>query len=72
MYSTEIRCSKLQYDSYLISGACSKAELSISGSLVDQENGRSQKKLKLLIEVPNEAHVKVHILSYNMILFSFP
>ena len=42
------------------------------GNLVDQVKGRSPKKLKLLIEVPNEAHLKVHILSYNMILISSP
>ena len=42
------------------------------GSLVDQVKGRSPKKLKLFIEVPNEAHLKVHILSYNMILMSSP
>ena len=42
------------------------------GNLVDQVKGRSSKKLKLLIEVPNKAHLKVHILSYNMILISSP
>ena len=33
---------------------------------------RSPKKLKMLIEVPNEAHLKVQTLSYNTILISFP
>ena len=42
------------------------------GNLVDQVMGRSSKKLKLLIEVTNEAHLKVHILSYNMILILSP
>ena len=42
------------------------------GNLVDQVKGRSSKKLKLLIDVTNEANVKVHILSYNMILISSP
>ena len=32
--------------------------------------GSSQKKLKILIEVPNVVHVKVHVLSFNMILIS--
>ena len=32
--------------------------------------GRSPKKLKSLIEVPNVVHVKVHVLSFNMILIS--
>ena len=33
---------------------------------------RSTKKLKSLIEVPNVVHVKVHVLSFNMILVSSP
>ena len=33
---------------------------------------RSPKKLKLLREVPCVVHVKVHVLSFNMILISFP
>ena len=36
----------------------------------DQVKGRSPKKLKPLIEVPNLVHVKVHVLSFNMILIS--
>ena len=39
-------------------------------TLGDQVKGRSPKKLKLLIEVPNVVHVKVHVLSFNMILIS--
>ena len=35
-------------------------------------NGRSPKKVKSLIEVPNVVHVKVHVLSFNMILVSSP
>ena len=42
------------------------------GSWVDQVKVRSPKKLKLLIAVPNEAHLKVHILSYNIILMASP
>ena len=34
----------------------------------DQVKGRSLKKLESLIEVPNVVHVKVHVLSFNMIL----
>ena len=34
----------------------------------DQVKGRSPKKLKSLIEVPNVVHLKVHVLSFNMIL----
>ena len=41
-------------------------------TLGDQVKGRSPKKLKSLIVVPNVIHVKVHILSYNMILISSP
>ena len=37
-------------------------------TLGDQVNGRSPKKLKSLIEVPNVVYVKVHLLSFNMIL----
>ena len=37
-------------------------------TLGDQVNDRSPKKLESLIEVPNVVHVKVHVLSYNMIL----
>ena len=37
-------------------------------TLGDQVKGRSPKKLKSLIEVPNVVHVKVHVLSLNMIL----
>ena len=36
----------------------------------DQVKGRSPKKLESLIEVPNVVHVKVHVLSFNMILIS--
>ena len=37
----------------------------------DQVKGHSPKKLKSLIEVPNVVHVKVHVLSFNMILTSY-
>ena len=37
-------------------------------TLGGQVKGRSQKKLKLLIEVSNVDYVKVHVLSFNMIL----
>ena len=40
-------------------------------ALGDQLKGRSPKKLKSLIEVPNVVHVKVHVLSFNMIVISF-
>ena len=36
----------------------------------DKVKGRSPKKLESLIEVPNVVHVKVHVLSINMILTS--
>ena len=39
-------------------------------TLGDKAKGRSPKKLKSLIEVPNLVHVKVHVLSFNMILIS--
>ena len=38
----------------------------------DPVKGRSPKKLKSLIEVPNVVHRKVHVLSFNMILISSP
>ena len=38
------------------------------GNLVDQVKGCSPKELKVLIEVPTEVHLKVHILSYNKIV----
>ena len=38
----------------------------------DQVNARSPKKLKWLNEVPNVVHVKVNVLSFNMILISPP
>ena len=41
-------------------------------TLGDQVKGRSPKKLESLIEVPNLVHVKVHVLSFNMILISSP
>ena len=41
-------------------------------TLGDQVKGRSPKKLKSLIEVPNVVHMKVHVLSFNMILISSP
>ena len=41
-------------------------------TLRDQVKGRSPKKLKSLIEVPNVVHVKVHVLSFNMILITPP
>ena len=42
------------------------------GNLRDQVKGRSPKKLKSLIQVPYVPHVKVQILSFNMILMSSP
>ena len=35
-----------------------------------QEKGRSPKKVKSLIGVPNVVHMNVHVLSFNMILIS--
>ena len=39
-------------------------------TLGDQVKGRSPKKLKLLIEVPNVVQVKVHVFSFNIIPLS--
>ena len=39
-------------------------------TLVDQVKGRSPKKLKSLTEVPHLVHVKLYVLSFNMILIS--
>ena len=41
-------------------------------TLGDEVKGRSPKKLKWLIEVPYVVHVRVHVLSFNMILISSP
>ena len=41
-------------------------------NLGDQVKDRSPKKLELFMEIPNEAHLKVQILSNNMILISSP
>ena len=38
----------------------------------DQVKGRSPKKLKSLIKIPKVVHVKVHVLSFNIILISSP
>ena len=43
----------------------------IGETLGDQVKGRSPKKLKSLIEVPNLVHVKVYVISFNMILISY-
>ena len=42
------------------------------GNLGDQVKCRSPKKLKSLMDIPYVAHLKVHTLSYNMILISSP
>ena len=39
-------------------------------TLGDLVKGRSPKKLESLIELPNVVHMKVHVLSFNMILIS--
>ena len=41
-------------------------------TLVGQVKGRSPKKLKSLIEIHNVVHMKVHVLSFNMIIISSP
>ena len=40
-------------------------------NLGNKVKGRSPKKLESLIEAPNVVHVKVHVLSLNIILISF-
>ena len=44
--------------------------INIGGTLGDQVKGRSPKKLESVIEVPNEVHMKVDVLSFNIILVS--
>ena len=71
--SSESTCFQLQCNPSINFVACSKTELFISEKLwVDQVKGRSPKKLKKLIEVPNVVHRKVHVLSFNMILIASP
>ena len=41
-------------------------------TLGDQVKGRSPKKLESILEVPSVAHMKVHVLSFNLILISSP
>ena len=41
-------------------------------TLGDRVKGRSPKKLESLIEVPNVVHMKVHVLSFNMIPITPP
>ena len=40
----------------------------LAGTLGDLVKGRSAENLKSLIEVPYAVHVKVHVLSFKMIL----
>ena len=65
--------SKLQHEPYLFSVACSKIKYSISAkNLGNQVKGHSPKKIKLLIEVPYVAHLKIQVLSLNMKPFYSP
>ena len=41
-------------------------------NLRDKVRVRSPKNLKSLIKVPNVVHMKVHVVSFNMILISSP
>ena len=41
-------------------------------TLGDQVKGRPPKKLESLIDVPYVVHVKVHVISFNIILISSP
>ena len=41
-------------------------------TFADQVKGHSPKKLESLIEVPKVVHMKIHVLSFNMILISSP
>ena len=41
-------------------------------TLGDQVKGCPPKKVESLKEIPNVVHVKVHVLSFNMILISSP
>ena len=68
----EITASKLQYKPDLFSVTCSQTKFSISVKFGRSGKGRSPKKLKSLIEVPYVVLVKVHVLSFNMILISSP
>ena len=71
--SSEGTCFQLQYDPSLFCVACSEnRDIHFGETLGDQVKGRSQKKLKQLIEIPSVVHVKVHVVSFNMILISSP
>ena len=63
--SSESTCFQIQYDPSLISVA---RVIHFGETLGDQVKARSSKKLKSLIEFPNVVHVKVHVVSINMIL----
>ena len=42
----------------------------LRSTMTGKAKGRAPKKLKSLIEVPNVVNLKVHVLSFNMILIS--
>ena len=64
--------SKLQYEPYLFSIACSQARLSISEKIWEIRQRVVSKKLKSLIDVPHVAHLIIQVLSHNMNHFYCP
>ena len=57
--------------SHLLSGFHARA-IHFGKTLGVQVKGRSPKKLESFFEVPNVVHMKVNVLSFNMILISSP
>ena len=61
--------ASIRYFSHLRSAFLDRV-IHFGETLGDQVKGRSPKNLKWLIEVPSVVHMKVHVLSFNMILIS--
>ena len=73
-YVVHVKVHVLSFNMILISSALRVPRPSylFRGNLGDQVKGCSQKNLKTLIEFLYVLHVKVHVLSFNMILISSP
>ena len=64
--AAEMTGSKLQYDPSHLRSVFVDRVINFGENLGDQVKRRSQKTRKTLIEVPNVAHLKVRVPSFNM------
>ena len=73
-YVVAVKVHVLSFNMILISSPYCVPTLSypFRGNLEDQVKCRSPKKLISLMDIPYVEHLKVHTLSYNMILISSP